>query len=144
VLAPAAAGTWPAFWLLPSDNLIQPKPRVAEIDAVELYGHEPLGSCHTTHSYGDGRDSGGIALCDRRYRTAPGALRWHIYGVSVEPTEVVYWIDGKVVARAPQVKGGEKPMFFMLDLNLGGGWPVRLDPVQNRAAMYVDWVRVYV
>ncbi|HLL63039.1 MAG TPA: glycoside hydrolase family 16 protein [Propionibacteriaceae bacterium] len=144
VLAPAAPGTWPAFWLLPSDNLISPKPRVAEIDAVELYGHEPLGSCHTTHSYGDGRDSGGIALCDRRYRTAPGALRWHVYGVSVNPDEVVYWIDGKVVARAPQVRGGEKPMFFMLDLNLGGGWPVKLDPVQNRAAMYVDWVRVYV
>ena len=67
-----------------------------------------------------------------------------MYAVSVEPTEIVYWIDGKVVARAPQVKGGEKPMFFVLDLSLGGGWPLRLDPVQNRAAMYVDWVRVYV
>ena len=144
VLAPSAPGTWPAFWLLPSDYLIQPKPRVAEIDIVELYGHDPRGTCHTTHSYGNGHESGGIALCDRRYRTAIGAMRWHVYGVSVEPTEVVYWIDGKVVARAPQVKGGEKPMFFMLDLNLSGGWPVKLDPVQNRAAMYVDWVRVYV
>lgn len=144
ILAPAAPGTWPAFWLLPSNNLIQPKPRVAEIDIVELYGHDPRGTCHTTHSYAGGRDSGGIALCDRRYTTATSAMRWHVYAVSVEPTEIVYWIDGKVVARAPQVKGGEKPMFFMLNLSLGGGWPVRLDPVQNRGAMYVDWVRVYV
>lgn len=144
ILAPAVPGTWPAFWLLPSDNLIRPEPRVAEIDIVELYGHDPRGTCHTTHSYGEGTDSGGVALCDTRYATATGALRWHVYAVSVEPTEIVYWIDGKVVARAPQVKGGEKPMFFVLDLSLGGGWPLRLDPVQNRAAMYVDWVRVYV
>lgn len=144
IMAPAAPGTWPAFWLLPSDNLIEPKPRVAEIDVVELYGHDPRGACHTTHSYWDGRDAAGIALCGQRFGTASDAMRWHVYGVGVEPTEIVYWIDGKVVARAPQVKGGEKPMFFLLDLDLGGGYPLRLEPVQNRAAMYVDWVRVYV
>ena len=143
ILAPAAPGTWPAFWLLPSDNLIEPKPTVAEIDAMELYGHDPRVVCHTTHSYADGHDSGGVALCGQRFDGAHTALTWHVYGVTVGPTEVVYWIDGKVVARAPQVKGGDKPMFFMLDLNLGGGWPLKLDPVQNRAAMYVDWVRVY-
>ena len=71
-------------------------------------------------------------------------MRWHVYGVTVEPTEIVYWIDGKVVARAPQVNGGDKPMFLLIDLALGGGWPIELDPVQNRAAMYVDWFRVYV
>ena len=43
MLAPAAPGTWPAFWMLPSDNLIKPQPVVAEIDAVELYGHDPTG-----------------------------------------------------------------------------------------------------
>jgi hypothetical protein len=144
IMAPAAPGTWPAFWLLPSDHLIQPTSTVAEIDIVELYGHDPLGGCHTTHSYVNGRLPAEVALCGQRFGTVSAAMRWHVYGVSVEPTEIVYWIDGKVVARAPQVKGGEKPMFFMLDLNLGGGWPLGLDPVQNRAAMYVDWVRVYV
>ena len=59
-------------------------------------------------------------------------MRWHVYAVSVEPTEIVYWIDGKVVARAPQVKGGEKPMFFLLDLSLGGGWPLR--SIRSRTA----------
>jgi beta-glucanase (GH16 family) len=132
------------MWLLPSDNLIQPKSTVAEIDAVELYGHDPRGACHTTHSYTDGRDVQGIALCGRRFATDQDAMRWHVYGVTVEPTQIVYWIDGKVVARAPQVNGGDKPMFLLIDLALGGGWPIALDPVQNRAAMYVDWFRVYV
>jgi hypothetical protein len=143
ILAPAAPGTWPAMWLLPSDNLIEPKSTVAEIDAVELYGHDPRGACHTTHSYRDGQDTQGIALCGQRFATDQDAMRWHVYGVTVEPTEIVYWIDGKVVARAPQVGGGDKPMFLLLDLALGGGWPIALDPVQNRAAMYVDWFRVY-
>lgn len=141
MLAPAAPGTWPAFWLLPSDHLIVPQPTVAEIDVMELYGHDPRTACHTTHSYAGGHDE--VARCGQRFATASSALRWHVYGVSVEPDEIVYWIDGKVVARAPQVAGGDRPMFFMLDLALGGGWPVKLDPVQNRAALYVDWVRVY-
>ena len=50
ILAPAAPGTWPAVWLMPSDNLIEPRTTVAEIDAVELYGHDPRGTCHSTHS----------------------------------------------------------------------------------------------
>jgi hypothetical protein len=35
-------------------------------------------------------------------------------------------------------------MFFLLDLALGGGWPVTLQPVQDRAVLYVDYVRVFV
>jgi hypothetical protein len=143
ILAPAAAGTWPAIWLLPSDNLIAAKQRVAEIDAVELYGHNPRGACHTTHSYFNGNNVDGIALCGDRYSTEQQAMRWHVYGVTVGRTEIVYRIDGRIVARAPQVSGGDKPMFLMIDLALGGGFPVALDPVQNRAAMYVDWFRVY-
>ncbi len=45
-------------------------------------------------------------------------MRWHVYGVTVEPTEIVYRIDGKVVARAPQVDGGDKPMFLLIDLGV--------------------------
>ena len=143
ILAPAARGTWPAIWLLPSDNLIEPRSTVAEIDSVELYGHDPRGACHSTHSYSNGNNVDGLALCGQRFATEQQAMRWHVYAVTVEPTEIVYRIDGRVVARAPQVNGGDKPMFLLIDLALGGGHPIALDPVQNRAAMYVDWVRVY-
>lgn len=143
MLAPAAAGTWPAFWLLPSDNLVAPTPAVAEIDAVELYGHEPTGACQSTHQYENGID-GGIAQCGRRFATARDALDWHDYGVSVTPIAITFYIDGRVVATAPQVHGGGSPMFFLVNLALGGGWPVALGPVQDRAELYVDYVRVYV
>jgi hypothetical protein len=144
ILAPDSPGAWPAIWLLPADNLIDPKPTVAEIDAVELYGHDPRGACHTTHSYSNGRNVDGIALCGQRFATDQVAMRWHVYAVTVDPAEIVYRIDGRIVARAPQVAGGDKPMFLLIDLDLGGGYPIALDPVQNRAALYIDWFRVYV
>lgn len=143
MLASAGPGTWPAFWMLPSDNLVSPTPVVAEIDAVELYGHNPTGACHSTHEYKDGRD-GGVANCGQRYATDRSALSWHTYGISITPTGNTFYIDGQVVATAPQVDGGGAPMFFLVDLALGGGWPVDLAAVQDRAALYVDYVRVYV
>ncbi len=143
MLAPAAPGTWPAFWMLPSDNLIAPTPVVAEIDAVELYGHDPLNACHSTHDYRDGRDDG-VGNCGQRFATERDAFAWHTYGVSITPTANTFYIDGRVVATAPQVTGGGAPMFFLVNLALGGGWPVELQGVQERVALYVDYVRVYV
>lgn len=143
MLAPVAPGTWPAFWMLPSDNLIRPQPAVAEIDAVELYGHDPTGTCHATHEYRGGAD-GGVVRCGKRYSAERKALAWHTYGVSVTPTDITFFIDGRAVATAPQVEGGGAPMFFLVNLALGGGWPVDLRAVQERAVLYVDYVRVYV
>lgn len=143
MLAPAARGTWPAFWMLPSDNLVAPQPAVAEVDAVEMYGHEPQGACQSTHDYQGGKD-GGVAACGPRFPTARDALSWHTYGVSITPSDITFYLDGTVVATAPQVAGGRAPMFFLLDLALGGGWPVDLQGVQDRARLYVDYVRVYV
>lgn len=143
MLVPAAPGTWPAFWLLPADNLIAPTPAVAEIDSVELYGHEPTGACHSTHDFRAGQDDG-KGQCGERFATVRDAATWHTFGVSVTPTENVFYIDGRVVATAPQVTGGGAPMFFLVDLALGGGWPVELGGVGDRAALYVDYIRAFV
>lgn len=143
MLAPAVPGTWPAFWLLPSTNLAAPQPAVAEIDAVEMYGHAPQSACQTTHEYVDGMDDG-IASCGPRFATARTAAQWHTYGVDVTPTQVRFFIDGRLVATAPQVRGGGDPMFFLVDLALGGGWPVQLAGTNGRAQLLVDSIRVYV
>lgn len=143
MMAPAAPGTWPAFWMLPTPNLVQAEPAVVEVDAVELYGHNPVGACHSTHEYVGGKD-GGVARCGTRWATTRDAAGWHVYGVAVAPTLISFYIDGELVATAPQVQGGDEPLFFLLDLALGGGWPVDLSRVQGRAQLYVDYVRVYV
>ena len=144
MLIPAAPGTWPAFWMLPSDNLAAPTPSVAEIDALEAYGVHPLDACHSTHQYTSGNEDAGVSRCGQRFTSDRDALSWHTYGVSITPTDITYYIDGRVVATAPQVHGGGSPMFFMVNLALGGGWPIDLAAVQDRATLYVDYVRVYV
>lgn len=144
MLAPAAPGTWPAFWMLPADNLVAPTPAVAEIDAVELYGHEPRGACHSTHEYRDGEDGGEGQCRDDLYPSVRDAMAWHTYGVSITPSAVEFSVDGEVVATAPQVAGGQAPMFFLVDLALGGGWPVDLGGSDGRTDLYVDYIRVYV
>ncbi len=143
MLLPAAPGTWPSFWMLPSDNLVAPQPVVAEIDTLEHYGHNVTGACQSTHEYRNGQDAG-VAQCGQRFPTDRAAMTWHTYGASLTPTGITFFIDGQVVATAPQVQGGGSPMFFLLDLALGGGWPVNLTAAQDRAALYVDYVRVYV
>lgn len=143
MLVPAGDGLWPAFWMLPTSNLVSQQEDVAEIDAVEMYGHDPVAACHSTHEYHDGSDTPNI-VCGRRFDSVETALRWHTYGVRVEPASITYYIDDEVVATAPQVRGGDQAMFFLLDLALGGGWPIRLNGTGDRASIYVDYVRVYV
>ncbi len=142
MLAPVAPGTWPAFWTLPAPNLAVAQPVEAEVDAVELYGNDPLQTCHSTHQHQGGEDEPNTQ-CEQIFRSAEAALGWHVYGVDVTPTGITFFVDGKQVATAPQITGGDQPMFFMVNLALGGGWPVELDNVGNRAALYVDYVRVY-
>lgn len=143
MFAPAAPGFWPAFWMLPSDNLVQPTPSVAEIDAVEQYGHDPTSTCQSTHDYSEGRDNS-RSQCAQRFPSLREAMTWHTYGVSVEPTQIRFFIDGQQVEILPQVPGGGSPLFFLLDLTLGGGWPINLGAVGDRGALYVDYVRVFV
>jgi hypothetical protein len=141
MLAPAMPGTWPAFWLLPSTGLIAQQRTTAEIDAIELYGQDPTGGCNSTHQY-VGIADGGVAACGARFPSVRAAAQWHTYGVDVTPTRIVFFIDGTSVASAPQVVGGGKPMFFLADLALGGGWPVDLGPTRGHAQLLIDWIRV--
>jgi hypothetical protein len=142
MLVPAGKGTWPAFWMLPTSTLISDASPVAEVDAVEMYGHEPTWNCQSTHSYVAGKEAKNVK-CDKKFSSDAAALGWHVYGAQVAPDGVNFYIDGKHVASAPQIPGGGEPMFFLADLALGGGWPVELQNVGNSAALYIDYIRVY-
>jgi hypothetical protein len=143
LLVPSAPGTWPAFWLLPSPNLVDQQPEVAEIDAVELYGHDPELACQSTHEYVSTRAKG-ISSCGQRFVSDQNASQWHVYGVDVTPAHVAFYVDGSRVALSPQVEGANSPMFFLVDLALGGGWPTDLTATDGRAQMLIDYVRVWV
>lgn len=142
MLVPGGKGLWPAFWMLPSGNLAEKQAVVAEIDAVESYGHDPTYNCQGTHSYVGGKDTSKIQ-CTTKFDSIRSGLAWHTYGAKLGKETITYFIDGEQVATAPQVPGGDVPMFFMANLALSSDWAIDLAATGDEAAMYVDYIRVY-
>ena len=102
----------------------------SEVDAVELYGQDPSYSCHAWHDWvGVASQQGGKVDCVHALRD--WALSWHTYGVDVSPTATRYYIDGVLVSSAPAVRNADDPFYFLLDLSLGGGWPIDLSAVNG-------------
>ncbi|WP_138733985.1 glycoside hydrolase family 16 protein [Modestobacter excelsi] len=143
MLGAPGIGSWPAFWMLDTENATPRGTTAVEVDAVELYGHNTLGSCHTTHNWGYTTGDSGVANCFDRNGFADWALSWHTYGVRFVPGAAVFSIDGVQVASYTGLQQTADPFYFMVDLALGGGWPVDLAATGNVTDLYVDWVHVY-
>ena len=126
---PGGPNTWPAFWLLSRNGLVEPDIDVAEIDVTESYGNygagpnnrpagDPNHSVAGWHGWGsDGTPTGDGFTSD----VAGLTTGYHTYGVDVEPTGLTYYVDRRVVWTAPIYEAARHPMYVLLDLALGGG-----------------------
>ena len=69
---------------------------------------------------------------------------FHTYGCKITETDTIYYCDNIEVGRHPTLPlSKQKPIFFLINLATGGGWPVDLSRYNGVADMYVDFVRVY-
>lgn len=141
MLAPGGIGTWPAFWSLDTESAVKPQGPSAEVDAVELYGHNTSGTCHTIHNWPDTGDIGAPHCFDDSVED--WALQWHVYAARIRPGGADFYIDGQLVASAENLRRTDLPFYFMLNLSAGGGWPIDLTPTGGVADLFVDWVKVY-
>jgi beta-glucanase (GH16 family) len=132
---PPGNGMWPAFWLLPMDGSWPP-----EIDVVEWLGRDPLTEYLGTHS-GIG---GGNVPQGGPYPIPDGAADFHTYGVDWQLNTISFTFDGETVVTFPTPADMHKPMYFILNLALGGGWAGAPDESTPwPASMEIDWVHVY-
>ena len=143
MLGAPGVGSWPAFWMLDTENTTPRGTTASEVDAVELYGHNTTGSCHTTHNWGYGTDDGGAAKCLDDNGFGDWALSWHTYGVRFVPGGADFYVDGVQVATYQGLRQAADPHYFLVNLALGGGWPVDLARTGDVTDLYVDWVRAY-
>lgn len=139
---PKGLGTWPAFWLMGVPQLVEPKDHKTltqiEIDVVEQYGVGP-NSLHTT-----------------LHRWGPGDFHWaegdtsivtgmtddfHTYGVLVEEDFITFYFDGVELRKDKTPDDAKVPLYLMVDLALGGGWPI--DKTPDPSVMQIDYVRAY-
>jgi Glycosyl hydrolases family 16 len=165
-IGPNAVGAWPGFWLM-TDYMtgydkLKDKTPCDELDIIEAYGGEGPGSPNaddtymvTPHCWNQGE--AGKAIETKAFEGLHNPIRmrkfgipstwfetFHTYGCKITATDTIYFCDDIEVGRHSTLPLSRKqPLFYMVNLATGGGWPVDLSRYNGLADMYVDYVRVY-
>jgi beta-glucanase (GH16 family) len=126
---PAGKGVWPAFWLLPQDLSWPP-----EVDIMESVG-DPSKYYVTYHS---------AAAKDGGTEVPIAPDEFHVFAVSWDRQNVVWFVDGREVKRLPTPPDMHKPMFLVANLALGGDWAGSPDATTPFPVAYkIDYIRAY-
>lgn len=137
---PPGPGTWPAFWLvtLKPANIEDGK---VEIDVIEYYGQFTSSYQAVVHVwYNDKTKS---RAKSQKVDFPDGALvgDYHTFGVDVSPQAIVFFLDGTPVWSQPTPPELDVPLYPLVNLALGSGWPI--DQTPNPSTLLVDYVHVY-
>jgi beta-glucanase (GH16 family) len=135
---PPGPGVWPAFWLIGDSD---PSTRI-EIDVLEYYGIKPDRFFSTVHVWRKPEMADNQTF-QMEHNVPHGSLTsdFHTFGVSVEPDWLVFYHDRREIGRAQTPKELRGPLFVLINLALGSGYPI--DEVVSPVHMYVDYVRAY-
>jgi hypothetical protein len=131
-------GTWPAFWLHGLGWTKTPKTNSAEIDILEAYGVNPSIAHQVIHVWSP---SGSQLSASGSQTTYDLTNTPHIFSCLINTDFVHYYIDGHEVWSTPTPPEATEPLYCMVDLALGGGWPITNTP--NPSYMYVYYVRCW-
>jgi beta-glucanase (GH16 family) len=109
---------------------------------IEYYGINP-GRYHSTVHVWPKTETIEKQSVHMAYGVPYGSLTrdFYTYGVSVEPDWIVFYLDRREMGRAKTPKEPRGPLFLLLNLALGSGYPI--DKVVSPVYMYVDYVRAY-
>jgi beta-glucanase (GH16 family) len=135
---PAGEGAWPAFWLLGRDR----STTTPEVDVLEHYGHDPGAYEAAVHIW-DVKSPAESRVSGSHIPVPYGSLSsaFHTFGVSIEPDLIRYYFDRREVWNTKTIPEHRQPMYLLIDLAVGGGWPITNMP--NPSFMYVDYVRAW-
>jgi len=129
---PADPSTWPAFWLLPTDNT----PRT-EIDIFERPGAFPYLVTNTLHSGATGfKTTSGLATYVEEASTT-----FHTYAVDWQPDTITWYVDGVETKRIATPADMHKPMYMLATLGVGSGGIQPSGPLL--ADMQIDYIAAY-
>ena len=146
---PAGRGTWPAFWMLPTDFSYGVWPKSGEIDIMEHVGYDP-GKVHCTVHTEKNNFSNGTQVGSEKY-VADYNTQFHVYRVDWTPFAVRGYVDGEKIFEYTNKNTGysgwpfNKRFFLLLNLAVGGNWggAQGVDDAIFPCKMDVDYVRVY-
>ena len=132
---PKGKGLWPAFWLLPENRAWPP-----ELDVLEVLGDNTRKLYVSWHS-----NVGGKHTADSKAIEVPDmSADFHTYSVVWEKDTLMWFFDDVQVASRSTPEDFHLPMYMLINLAVGGGWPGAPDKTTQFPAKYtIDWVRAY-
>jgi beta-glucanase (GH16 family) len=135
---PKGPGLWPAFWLVGNAD----PDTSAELDIMEYYGRFPDMYESVVHVWKKS-ESGRSYQALLRHQVPTGSLcdDFHLYGASIDPEWIVFYLDRSEIGRTPTPPEFRRPLFILLNLAMGAGWPI--DQTPNPSVLEVDYVRAY-
>jgi beta-glucanase (GH16 family) len=148
---PKGRGTWPAIWMLPSDNVYGIWPSSGEIDIMEHVGFEPNKVHSTIHcsSYNGMR---GNQKSASKLVSNPSAIDdFHIYRVDWTPYSIKGFVDGEQYFEYINDNTGfttwpfDQKFFMILNIAVGGNWggAQGVDDNAFPTTMEVDYVKAF-
>ncbi len=146
---PKGRGTWPAFWMLPQQQIYGSNywPDNGEIDIMEYVGYEPSvvhGTVHTHENYGGSSIS--------RTITYYGVENdFHVYAIEWTPEIIRFYVDSyyygsyQKLGHAWNYWPFDQNFFLLLNFAIGGNWggAQGIDNTIFPQTYKIDYVRVY-
>lgn len=145
---PEGQGLWPAFWMLPQEQVYGGWPLSGEIDIMEMLGQEP-NVAHGTIHYGG---QWPFNMYQGNSYNSPGSLTsdFHVYAVEWNESGIYWYVDEVLYSTKTADNLGDMPwrfdqnFYLLLNVAVGGYWPGYPDAsTQFPQSMEVDYVRVY-
>ncbi len=146
---PRGRGTWPAIWMLSTDNQYGSWPSSGEIDIMEHVGYDP-GKIHASIHTSDYNHTKNTQKTASKM-VADAMDAFHIYRVDWTPYAVRGFVDG--VQYFEFVNNGkgftawpfDKRFHLILNIAVGGNWggAQGVDNTIFPAKMEVDYVKVF-
>ena len=146
---PSGRGTWPAIWMLPSDNNYGQWPSSGEIDIMEHVGFD-VNKVHCSVHCSAFNGSRGNPVSDA-INVPTATDDFHVYRVDWTPYAIRGFVDGEQYFEYINENTGftkwpfNKRFFMILNIAVGGNWggAQGIDDSIFPKSMLVDYVKVY-
>ena len=150
---PKGKGTWPAFWMMPSnvDWTNDPWPYCGEIDIMEEVGVDANKVSSSLHT-GNYNHTKNTQKTHEMY-LAGAEGEFHTYALEWTPETITTYVDGKVQLAVKKSEMGtdhaswpfDRPFYPIINLAWGGDWGgyAGVDEKALPVTMLVDYVRIF-
>ena len=146
---PSGNGTWPAIWMLSSDNTYGGWPKSGEVDIMENVGYDPDSVHSTVHTQKYNHTKG--TQVGKAITVKTATSQFHIYTTEWDENEIRSYVDGSLYFSFQKENSGfdawpfDQPFHLILNLAIGGGWGGKhgIDDSKFPHTLEVDYVRVF-